>query len=109
MERLGKKGCSAPCSDATLLVAPWPGFNTCLATCKLLTAPAATRKPLTGAAHVVEAEDSGATLGRARQQLGGVDLNEALALQALPEQLRRWAGTEGREWDSGGIGEGVAQ
>lgn len=101
--------CAHTYSDAASLVAPWPGFNTCPVTCKLLTAPAAPRKPLTGTAHVVEAEDSGATLGRARQQLGGVDLDEALALQALPEQLRRWAGREGREWDSGGIREGVAQ
>ncbi len=40
------------------------------------------------AAHVVQAEDGRATLGRARDQLGRVYLLEPLRQQHLPEQLR---------------------
>lgn len=39
-------------------------------------------------AHVVELEHGGAALGRAGLQLGGVDLDEALAQQGVPVDLR---------------------
>lgn len=41
-----------------------------------------------GAAHVVEAEDGGAALGRARDELGRVDLLEAALQERLAEELR---------------------
>ena len=49
-----------------------------------------------GAAHVVEAEDGGAALAGARDELGRVDLLEPLRQQDLPEQLRARARARGR-------------
>ena len=56
------------------------------------------------AAHVVEAEDGGAALAGARDQLRRVDLLEALRQQDLPEQLRQCQGQRQGQWSGTGAG-----